>query len=167
MAKRMVYEWTGATRIPASVDAQQAGELLEKLRQTHGGVIQPPDVVKAAKPKSSPIHDAFEWDNSQAAEQYRHQQARALINSIRVVVRSGKVEKASPERAFLNVRHTSQGQGYVSLREGLTRPVYREQVLAEALAELKAWQARYARLKELADVFAVLDEALEELDMAA
>lgn len=41
--------------------------------------LKPSQVVRAAKPASSPIHDEFEWDDAQAAEQHRLAQARHII----------------------------------------------------------------------------------------
>lgn len=162
MAKKMVYEWTDGSRASSGIAAQAAGEILETISKANGGVIQPPDVVNAAKPKSSPIHNAFEWNDSIAAEQFRLQQARALINSISVVVKIGNADTV-PTRAFVNMRHTEQGQGYVTIKDGLTKPEYRDQVLAEALTEIKSWQARYKQLSELSRIF----EAIEEIELVA
>jgi hypothetical protein len=54
-----------------------------------GGVLHPADVVEAARNPNSAMHNQFEWDDSEAAEAYRLQQARALIRRVKVnVVRS-------------------------------------------------------------------------------
>lgn len=54
-----------------------------------GGVIHPADVVEVARDPKSAMHNQFEWDDDEAAQAYRLQQARALIRRIRVdVVRS-------------------------------------------------------------------------------
>jgi hypothetical protein len=37
-------------------------------------------VLDAARPESSPIHDCFDWDDSEAAEKWRLEQARVTIN---------------------------------------------------------------------------------------
>lgn len=43
------------------------------------GDVRASTVVDEARPKDSPIHDQFEWDNRVAGEQYRLAQARRLI----------------------------------------------------------------------------------------
>lgn len=43
------------------------------------GCIKASVVVKEAKPKKSPIHDCFEWDDGKAAKQHRLWQGRQLI----------------------------------------------------------------------------------------
>jgi len=54
-----------------------------------GGVLYPADVVEAARNPNSAMHSQFEWDDSEAAEAYRLQQARALIRRVKVnVIRS-------------------------------------------------------------------------------
>lgn len=159
---RMVYDWAPSSRMPAGVDPQITGELLERVQEQNGGIITPHAVVDAARPTSSPIHSAFEWDDWRAGELYRQEQARGLIRSVRVLVNVQNAE-TQPVRAFLNVKMTEQGSGYVAVREALTTPAYRDQILVDALAELKAWQARYKQLNELAGIF----EAIEQMKLAA
>ena len=54
-----------------------------------GGVLSPANVIEAARDPNSAMHGQFEWDDSEAAQAYRLQQARALIRRVKVnVVRS-------------------------------------------------------------------------------
>jgi hypothetical protein len=46
------------------------------------GLLQPFDVVEAARDPGSPLHDSFEWNDSVAAERYRLEQARRLIRTV-------------------------------------------------------------------------------------
>lgn len=52
-----VYGWKSGSRI--KVNAQQAGELFEQLE-----TVTPETVLEAAKSEDSPIHSAFEWDDT-------------------------------------------------------------------------------------------------------
>lgn len=64
---------------------------LEHYRQalkdlyTQHGKLTAPMVVGAARNKAHPLHTAFEWNNSKAAEEYRLIQARHLIREVRFV----------------------------------------------------------------------------------
>jgi len=41
-------------------------------------------VLDAARPASSPIHDCFDWNDSEAAEKWRLEQARELIRRVKI-----------------------------------------------------------------------------------
>ncbi|HAZ61006.1 MAG TPA: hypothetical protein DCY89_05470 [Gammaproteobacteria bacterium] len=49
------------------------------------GALTPALVVEAATDPESPLHDAFDWDDSAAAHKYRLVQARSMIRSVRFV----------------------------------------------------------------------------------
>lgn len=50
------------------------------------GTIAPEEVVAAAAPPTSPIHDLFEWDDSKAAHAHRLSQARKVITDFEFIV---------------------------------------------------------------------------------
>ena len=66
------------------VDAQTAGSELDRIRQ-RDGTIRPAAVVDEARPEEAPLHPAFEWRDTVAAEQWREHQASTLIKVVRVV----------------------------------------------------------------------------------
>lgn len=82
----MHYEWKSEE---LGGDAQAVGKELERIADV-SGELEPHAVVDAARSEASPLHDYFEWDDSEAAEQYRQHQARHLIRSIRVVCVAGE-----------------------------------------------------------------------------
>jgi hypothetical protein len=59
-------------------------EELKKLEQK--GKLSPLDVIDAAKNPKSPLHQYFEWDDTEAARKYRIEQARELIRTIKIEV---------------------------------------------------------------------------------
>jgi hypothetical protein len=52
---------------------------LETIRRNAGGVLRPEDVVSFAADPDTELHSRFEWDDTEAAQQYRLWQARQLI----------------------------------------------------------------------------------------
>lgn len=46
------------------------------------------DFLKAARPKSHPLHDEFEWDDAIAGERFRLLQAVMLIRRVRFEIKS-------------------------------------------------------------------------------
>jgi hypothetical protein len=118
------------------------------------------DVVRVARPESSPIHRDFEWDDTRAAELYREEQARRIIRYIHVESATGE-----PTRAFHHVEVTEANgetrSAYVAAPVVWSNPDLASQVVEKALAELRLWKARYEQYSELAHVVARIDEILE------
>lgn len=150
----MIYKWTSRSVVP--VNAQTAGEELERIRVKNNGRLEPLDVVAVARDERNPLHPAFEWDDVVAAEAYRVDQARYVIRSIEVVVEPERSEK--PVRAFVSVIR-GEDRSYTSVSHAMSDPILRQQVLSAAMKEMEAWRTRYAELVELADVFAAIDKA--------
>lgn len=60
------------------------------------GVIEVTAVVDAARDPESPLHSAFEWDDSIAAEAHRRTQARGLIKRYQMTVVTQSVTFSAP-----------------------------------------------------------------------
>lgn len=135
-----------------NVDRAAVKAELERLKQD--GVVKPVDVVEAARDEDSPLHAWFEWDDSEAAERYRLDQARQLI---RVFVITSDAPDAPPVRAFVALRgDRKSGGGYRAMADVLSDAELHAKMLDEALADLKAVQAKFARIRELEPVFDAL-----------
>jgi hypothetical protein len=130
---------------------------LHQIAEAHGGILQPKAVVDAARNPNSPLHDAFEWNDSAAAEAYRLYQARQLI---RVVVRYEQVgTKTVPCRVFVSLSNDRKDDdgGYRLVTNVLSDAEQRRQLLADAREEMVRFRDKYRALSELAEVFAAID----------
>jgi len=123
---------------------------LRRIAKQNDGLLLPQTVVEAARPKTSPIHNRFEWDDSEAAEKYRIWQARQLI---RVVVE--QIEGVSaPTEVFVSLSpDRNKIGGYRVTTEVLNDDQMRAVMLQDAIDELDVFKLKYRRLKELAVVF--------------
>ena len=151
---KVIYGWRSGSRI--SIDAQKAGKELERIKRSQNGLLEPENIVDAARDANNVLHPHFEWDDSVAAEAFRADQARDLVRSLTVDISRSNLEEKHV-RAFVNVV-TGDQQGYVSTFTALSSEDLRKQVLQRAFAELEAWRARHAELSELARIFAAMDE---------
>lgn len=134
---------------------------LERIRKANGGVLRPADVVHAAKAKSSPLHDYFEWDDGKAAHQHRLEQARLLIRCTVELV--GEDEK--PVKMYVSLQsRRAEGDSYQSLRDVVQSRPLREELLRQALAEADAWRKRYEKFRELHEVFAAIGRAITKIN---
>ena len=132
---------------------------LDKLARKARGLLKPCDVVEAARPDESPLHGAFEWDDSVAAQQYRIWQARELIVSVRVEMPAqGRTMQV---QAFVSLPSDREqdGGGYRSISAVLRSRERKSELLEAALADLDRIRAKYGHLSELARVFAAVDAA--------
>jgi hypothetical protein len=126
-------------------------ELLAKA-----GLVNPHTVLERARDENSALHGHFTWDDGEAAEKWRVEEARRLI---RVFVITPQQEAAEPIRAFVSLTSDRRnGGGYRNVEAVLSDEELKEQFLSDALAELKSFQSKYSRIKELAQVFKAIEK---------
>jgi len=152
----MIYEFKPRAECP--VPAQVVGEAVERIAATHGGVT-PAMLVEHARPKTAPLHPAFEWDDGVAAEEWRRTQARYLLRML--VIReadAGEAQPPEPIRAFVSVTTQEGERRYLSVVTAMSDAEMRFQIVERAWRELLEWRARYLNYQEFADIFRAVDE---------
>lgn len=152
----IVYGWKHAAR--SAVPAQVAGVELARIQASQGRFFSPSAVVLAARPKKSPLHPAFEWNDAKAAAAHREDQARYLVRNI-VVIRQDQPH-AEPMRAFVSVCPGDDDHPrYTSVEIAMNDLVLREQVLAQALADMHTFSRKYASFLDLSGVMQAFEQA--------
>ena len=132
-------------------------EILE-VKDTYGLTAE--NILRKASKKSSLLYEFFDWDNSLAGEKWRLQQARSLINEIKIIVEDKELY------AFENVNVTVKDEKtqkkslskfgsreYKTIIEVMNNEDYRNQLIHRALAEATYWKLRHAELIELNPIF--------------
>lgn len=135
---------------------------LTRIAEENGGELKPGAVVAAARDTRSPLHSSFDWNDGEAAHNWRLQQARILI---RAVVKYETVgSKVVPCRVFVSLTpdREQEGGGYRLTANVMSNDVMRTQLLADARAEMIRFKERYRTLSELAEVFIAIDNATKE-----
>lgn len=150
----------------ACAPAQNVGERLEMLRERNAEQLTPDVVVADARSPCSPLHSFFEWDDSEAAEQYRLHQARNLIHSVAVTYPATEARPTRTVVAFVNIK-TDDEQFYTSTVDAMSNGDYRAIVLKQAWRDLQAFRRRYGELAEFAQLFTTMDELAGTLLAAA
>ena len=131
-------------------------KLLTKMARQNGGVLKVEDVLEEARDEGSPLHKHFEWDDSEAAEQYRKQQARSLIQRCKVVL----IDTQPIEiRAFVSPPTDRESGGGYRLTSDV---VSDERLKAELMRDLQLTIARWTQKLNLLDQD--LAEAILDLD---
>ncbi len=130
------------------------GKEILRLADAYGRRLKPKEVVEEARSKKSPLHGYFEWNNLKAAQSFRLQQARKLLEVVYVTVIDTRTGKEVPARSMVNVFTEEKGRkvrAYVRQDDALNTPYYRAQLVAQALDELEGWCAKYNVYEELKD----------------
>lgn len=151
---KRVFAWTGP--IAPKGDVQQIGRELDRIHKAEG-IIMPEKVVEAARPIESPLHHEFEWDDAKAAEKFRIDQARGIIQNITVTIRKGETEGSV--RAFVFLR--SEARGYRDTVAVLNNEESRRHLLEDALRDADIFRRKYATLHELGRVFEAIEEVAQ------
>jgi len=132
----------------ASFGAERAriyGEELTRILDEHGDHVSPREIVEEASAPGNPLHGYFDWNNRTAAESWRAQQARSLVNSVEVRVRF-----PNGETGFLPIMQSVKAvierksgvevkePRYVSVRMIERHTEYRDSIIEDAVKRLSA-----------------------------
>lgn len=153
----MVYKWN-SYKYP--VAAEVVGKHFEKVEKKYGE-LNSKNVLESARSEKSPIHSLFEWDDTQAAEKYRLEQASKLIVNLNIEVETGEA-KPILCRAFVNVSEKKSGS-FINIESAFQSEETKELVLKRALDELKAFEQKYKNLEILSDLFLEIDDFISKV----
>jgi hypothetical protein len=155
------YEWTPGRG--HKVDANVLAREVDRLKRKHG-VCNARDLLEAARPVESPIHDLCEWDDERAADEHRVYQLRKAMSSLRVV----RIDHPQPEPALVHVTRVTPKtvtDGYVGVRDAMADPEFRAQVVRDALRQVGGLLNRYAFIPELDAVRETFDACPTEPEL--
>ena len=132
---------------------------LEILRKKSGGILNPAKVVQHASKKRNPLYKYFEWDNTEAARKYRLHQARLLLSAV-VIIPDNMEEEVYAYHSIVKDRNPDGG--YRHIIDLMLDSELREELLAEALKDLKVFRFKYTTLQKLAGVFEAVDAVTKD-----
>jgi len=133
-----------------SRDPRIVAELETVRRRSRTGKLYPKAVVEFAKDPETALHKRFVWDDTEAAQRYRLDQARDLIQLVVKVV----AENRPAYRAYVSLtRDRLKGGGYREIEVVLRDEAMYGELLEDALADLKRLEEKYGELKELRTVW--------------
>ena len=176
----ITFEWQPWFK--QSTNPRPIGERIAAMAKAHNGRIPEDELLREAQEAGSPLHGFFEWDDKKAAERYRSQQARSLLNGLKVTIKIiDKIDPALstktqvcfvPEEGTVTTVYTVSTTR-IEAEDNILGLSNREQrptsLLEKARFELRAFRKRYQDLEELEAVFSAIDEFLlgEQVKKAA
>lgn len=149
------------------VSAETVGIALEQIEEKEGHVTSK-GFLEYSRPEDSPTHSMFEWDDSVAAEKYRLNQSAKIINQLEVKIVCEQSGEDSSIKAFVNVepKKPLAVAAWVNVEKARGDEDMWQNVLKNALGELRAFKNKYARFEAFSGVFREI-EKLEEIEKLA
>lgn len=133
------------------------------------GLLTADAVVDDATDPSSPLHEAFDWDDRTAARAYRVQQARVMIQSISVrqlseVTHTVLIKQSAP--AYLKDPDTpSNQQGYCSVVELAGDEEKARRALCAEFKRIRSLLTRARQLAQALGCIAKHDDLFQRLEL--
>ncbi len=153
------YAW----KIPSfakNIDIDLAIQEMERIESLYGS-LTPQNILDASRPQNALFHTLFQWDDTLAAEHYRLQQARTILNNIEVsVISDGQAKQISV---------------YEVIKQPSTTPVYKsinsmtiddiDFIKMRTLKELNILKDKLSVYKEFSKVTSTLNQAIQDLNI--
>jgi hypothetical protein len=150
------YAWKLAG-LAKGIDINDAVQELERIEGLYGS-LTPENVLNASRPKNALFHSLFEWNDSIAAEHYRLQQARTILNNIEVKI----VSNGQPRHiAVYEVVSTPSGNQYKNI-EAMT-PNDVNFIKQRTLKELNILKDKLSTYKQFSAVVSQLNNTITTL----
>ena len=134
-------------------------EALKQIANRNGGLLRPQAVVDAARDEDSPLHGAFCWDDTEAANRYRLIQAQELIRSFKITVADCGQKCDVP--VFVGVSSDRTGSSAENPYRFTEDVAKNEDLLTtavkDAMEQLRAIKNRYSYLKQLGDIWSAIE----------
>lgn len=126
-------------------EAQVLGGLMEHMR-LQGVEVTPHNLLQIATPPESPIHKHFTWDESKAADEWRKQEARHILNHLVIVMPtpSGPVTRKACFSITVSAEPSeTRPASYYHVGEIAGDDELKSHIRDNAWKELRAWVSKY------------------------
>lgn len=152
------YAW----KIPSfakNIDIELAVQEMERIETLYGS-LTPQNILDASRPKNALFHSLFQWDDTLAAEHYRLQQARTILNNIEVTV----VSDGQPKQiaVYEVIKQPSTAGAYKSINAMTIDDI--DFIRMRTLKELNILKDKLSVYKEFSKVSSSLNQAIQDLN---
>jgi len=133
---------------------------LEQMARRNNGVLMIDDVLQAAQDEDNILHRHFEWDDTEAAKQFRREQARSLIQRCKITVLDSTPTHV---RAFISLPSDREsGGGYRMTANVLGNEDMKEEFMHDIQLTIARWTKKLHLLDiDLAKLIVQLDTELK------
>lgn len=153
------YAW----KIPSfakNIDIDLAMQEMERIESLYGS-LTPQNILDASRPQNALFHTLFQWDDTVAAEHYRLQQARVILNNIEVtVISDGQPKQIS---VYEVIKQPSVNPVYKSINSMTVSDI--DFIKMRTLKELNILKDKLSVYKEFSKVTSSLNQAIQDLNI--
>lgn len=159
MNNQQVYEWK-MSGFAKGLDPDIAVKEFQRIEKEYGSITAE-NILTASMKQDAVFHKLFEWDDNKAAQQFRLQQARNIINNIEIrVVANNQARLVS---AYEVVRYNESNQ---YKRIDTFTPEDLQQVKRRLIQTMNYLKSQLSFYKEFNNASIKIDEAMNEVDKA-
>lgn len=150
------YEWR-LKSLAKNIDPDLAVQELERIESVYG-VLSAENILNESREQSAILHPLFEWQEDVAAEKYRLQQARFILNNIHVkVIKDGSISSIP----VYEVVTVNGNRGYKSIQVMTQGDV--EQVKRATLKDLASIKSKLAAYENFNQTISHISDAMDTL----
>lgn len=146
----VVASWKSGINLFNGISAQAVADEIISI----GDSALPKQIVDKARDSSTELHKCFEWDDSIAAEKYRIEQARDVVQCL-VIKKKDDAPAEEPEVRYFY--KTDSSSGYKPSEVIFRQEDEYQKLLNQAYNELRAFKVKYAMLTELEKILELID----------
>ena len=146
---------------PKEIEMEVERKYLTKIAKQNGGMLMVDQVIELARDEDNILHKFFTWDDTKAAEAYRKQEARALIQRCKIrLVEHDPIEI----RAFVSLpTDRENGGGYRLTTRVLGDDGLKDELLRDLKLTIQRWNKKLHLLdQDLAELLLAVEEKLEK-----
>jgi hypothetical protein len=152
------YAW----KIPGfakNIDIDLAIQEMERIEALYGS-LTPQNILDASRPQNALFNSLFQWDDTIAAEHYRLQQARTILNNIEVsVIADGQPKNIS---VYEVIKQPSIPAIYKSINSMDLNDI--DFIKTRTLKELTILKDKLSVYKEFSKLTSTLNIAIQDLN---
>ena len=119
---------------------------IQDIYDRRGGRDLDRSVLEEAVDPTHPLHEKFVWENEEAAEKYRLQQARGFIRSVKISVTTDDGDNFDVRQFHAFRRVGIEGRGYVSDSDVRQDPMQQHLLLQSLKRDWASAKRRYGEL---------------------
>lgn len=153
------YAW----KIPGfakNIDIDLAIQEMERIEALYGS-LTPQNILDASRPQNALFNSLFQWDDTIAAEHYRLQQARTILNNIEVsVISDGQPKQIS---VYEVIKQPSIPGIYKSINSMNVNDI--DFIKTRTLKELTILKDKLSVYKEFSKITSTLNQAIQDLNI--
>lgn len=151
------YEWK-IRSLAKGIDANLALQELERIESVYG-VLSAENILSESRNDNAILHPLFEWQEDVAAEKYRMQQARFILNNIHIKVIKNGNSLLIPVYEVVTI---NKERGYRSINVMTQSDV--DQVKRATLKDLASIKAKLESYEDFETTRLHIQNALQSLD---